>query len=250
MAAKSAGTDATYVYGVVRNGTLREIRAEGVGGARVELLESEGLAALVSAVPDEEFRVKRRDLHRHLEVLEEAFAKTTVLPCPFATVVASGDELEQGLLAERREELLSAIDHLDGKVQLNVKAVYAEEDLLREIVANDREVAELRETTKRLGRAGYYAQLDLGERVAAAVADRRARDTNRLLGELEQAAADVVVEEPHDAALKASFLVPRKQLKKFDQAIERIARREQPLLQFEVIGPLPPTSFADAYTGI
>ena len=57
------------------------------------------------------------------------------------------------------------------------------------------------------------------------------------------------MEQQQDAALKASFLVARKKLKKFDQAIEAMARREQPLLQFEVIGPLPPTAFAAAYAG-
>ena len=249
MTATSEGTAAAYVYGVVRSGALRRIEAEGVGGASVEQLESDGLSALVSAVPNTEVRVKRQDLHRHLQVLEEAFATTTVLPCPFATVVASNEELENDLLIERRKELLSAIDQLEDKVQLNVKAVYAEEELLRQIVTSNAEVARLRETTKRLGRAGYYAQLELGELVAAAVADCRARDADRLLGELEPMAADAVVEQQRDAALKASFLVPRKKLKKFDQAIETIARREQPLLQFEVIGPLPPTAFAAAYAG-
>ena len=133
---------------------------------------------------------------------------------------------------------------------MNLKAVYVEEELLRDIVTTDPQVARLREATKRLGKAGYYAQLELGELVAAAVADRRARDADRLLVELEGSAADVAVEEPREAAIKASFLVGRKQLGQFDKAVERMARREQRLLQFEVIGPLPPTAFASAYSGM
>jgi Gas vesicle synthesis protein GvpL/GvpF len=208
------------------------------------------LTALVSPVADQELRVKRQDLKRHLAVLEEAFATTTILPCPFATVIASNEDLEEDLLVARRDELLSAIDELDGKVQLNVKAVYDEERVLREIVATNAEVARLRETTKGVGQAGYYAQLELGELVAQAVADRRMRDEARLVGELETAAADLFVEEDREAALKASFLVPRKGLKKFDRLLEELAQREQPFLQFEVIGPLPPTAFAAAYAGV
>jgi len=242
-------TSALYVYGIVRSGALRKLDAEGVGGAPVEQVEGDGLAALVSPVPTTELRVKRRDLHRHLRILEDAFETTTVLPCPFATV-ASSDEVANGLLVERRDELLSALDRLDGMVQMNVKAVYVEDELLRDILKSNPQVAHMRERTQGSGNAGYHAQLQLGELVAGAVADRRVRDGERLLGELARSAADVVVEEQHDAALKGSFLVPRARLGRFDKALEDIARREQPLLQFDVIGPLPPTAFASAYTGI
>jgi Gas vesicle synthesis protein GvpL/GvpF len=246
----SEETTAVYVYGVVRSGTLRKIKAEGVGGAAVELLESGGLTALVSPVADEELRVKRQDLNRHLAVLEEAFATTTILPCPFATVIASNADLVQNLLVAGRDDLLSAIHELDGKVQLNVKAVYDEEQVLREIVATNAEVTRLRESTRRLGQAGYYSQLELGELVARAVADRKMQDEARLAGELETAAFDLLIEEDQAAAFKASFLVPRKELKKFDRLLQEIAKREQPFLQFEVIGPLPPTAFAAAYAGV
>ena len=49
---------------------------------------------------------------------------------------------------------------------------------------------------------------------------------------------------PEGAALKASFLVDRKRLARFDDALEKIAASAQPLLRFDVIGPLPPTAFA------
>jgi hypothetical protein len=246
---QAAATSDLYVYGIVRSGALRKVETEGVGGADVEQVKRDDLAALTSAVPTTELRVKRRDLHRHLQVLEEVFEKTTVLPCPFATVVAT-DELADGLLVERREELLSALDRLDDKVQMNVKAVYVENELLRNIVETEPEVARLRESTNALGDAGYYAQLQLGELVAAAVGARRERDGERLLRELADTAVDVAVEDVRDTALKASFLVPRRGQRRFDETLEAVARREQPLLQFEVIGPLPPTAFASAYAGV
>jgi hypothetical protein len=248
-AATSAVYVHVYVYGVVRSGALRKIKAEGVGGAAVEQVERDDLAALTSALPTTELRVKRRDLHRHLQVLEEVFETTTVLPCPVATVAAT-DELADGLLVERREELLSALERLDDKVQMNVKAAYVENELLREIVETEPDVARLRESTKAVGDAGYYAQLQLGELVAAAVGGRRERDGDRLLRELAGTAADVAVEDRQDTAFKASFLVPRAGLRRFEETLETIAHREQPLLQFEVIGPLPPTAFASAYAGV
>jgi Gas vesicle synthesis protein GvpL/GvpF len=249
QAQETQETSTVYVYGIVRDGAVRKVKTEGVGGGIVEQLERDGLAALVTALPTTELRVKRRDLDRHLRVLEEVCETATVVPCSFATVAAS-DEIANGLLVDRRGELLSALDSLDGKIQMNVKAVYAEEELLRDIVATNPEVAGLRASTKAGRQAGYHVEVQLGEVVAAAVADRRQRDAERLVRELAASAADVVVDEPGPTAFKGSFLVSRASLSRFDKEVEAIARREQPLLQFEVIGPLPPTAFASAYAGV
>jgi uncharacterized protein with PIN domain len=213
------------------------------------MVERDGLAALITTLATTELRVKRRDLDRHLGVLQEVLEKATVVPCSFATVAAL-DEVTNGLLVDRREELLSALDRLDDKVQMNVRAVYMEEELLRDIVKTNPQVAALRASPKSGKKAGYHAQLQLGELVAAAVADRRERDAQRLVRELAGSAADVVVEEPGEAAFKGSFLVSRASLDRFDEDVEAVARHEQPLLQFEAIGPLPPTAFASAYAGI
>jgi len=242
-------TSAVYVYGIVRSGAVGDVKSEGVGGGAIEQVEREGLAALVTPLPTTELRVKRRDLNRHLRVLEEVLETATVVPCSFATISAR-DDITNGLLVDRRAELRSALDRLDGKVQMNVKAVYVEEELLREIVKTNPQVAGLRDSARTGRKRGYHAQLELGELVAAAVADRRQRDAGRLARELAASAADVVVDAPDGAALKFSFLVSRARLDRFDKDVEAIAEREQPLLHFEVIGPLPPTAFASAYAGV
>src|SRR2546421_7791218 len=127
MPPSAATSTAVYVYGVVRAEDLPAVSAEGVAGTSVELLEREGLAAVVSRLPTRDFRVKRRDLDRHLRVLEEAFEETTIVPCPFGTVLLSEADVEAALLSGRREELVAALRRLDGMVQLNVKGVYDEE---------------------------------------------------------------------------------------------------------------------------
>jgi hypothetical protein len=237
----AATATGVYVYGVVRAEELPAVSAEGVAGTSVELLEHAGLAALVSKLPPGDLRVKRRDLQRHLGVLEEAFSETTILPCPFGTVLVSEADVETALLSEQHDQLQAVLRRLDGMVQLNVKGVYDEELLLRELVSGDPEVARLRAAS------GYHAKVRLGELVAALVAERRDADAARLVAELSTIAEDVVVEPAGEyIAFKASVLVPRKRLERFDARLEQIARAEQPLLQFEVIGPLPPTAFAAA----
>jgi hypothetical protein len=248
---EAARAQPVYVYGFVRSGALPPLREEGIGDSAVAVVEGEGVAALVSPVAGADVRLRRRDLHAHLRVLEAAFDSTTILPCPFGTVVSSVAELEERVLAGAREDLLAGLARLDGTVQMNVKASYDEEALLREIVATDPQVAALRERTRVADEAAYYDRLWLGEIVAARITERAEGDGERLVRALAAAAIDVADEQPAaGSAMRASFLVARDSLDRFDAMLEALARQEQPLLRFEAIGPLPPTVFAAAYAGM
>jgi hypothetical protein len=247
MAASMTSTG-VYVYGVVRADGLPAVSAEGVAGATVELLERDGLAAIVSRLPGE-FRVKRRDLQRHLHVLEEAFAETTVVPCAFGTVLVSEADVEEALLSGRRDPLQAALARLDGMVQLNVKAVYDENELLRRLISGNPEVAKLREESGKLGDAGYYQRVRLGELVAGLVEESRRQDADAILAAVSGTVEDVALDDPGEYdALKGSFLVDRKRVDRFDSKLEELAAKLQPVARLEVIGPLPPTAFAASAT--
>jgi hypothetical protein len=208
-------------------------------------VESGRLGALVSPLPVEGLRLRRADLRAHLAVLERACERTSVVPCRFGMVVEDADALRRELLDARADELEAALTRLEGRVQLNVRVDFDEQEVLREVVAGDPEVAELRRRTRELGDAGHFARIRLGELVARALEDRRERDAGLILAALEAAAEDVVVGEPGElGVLKASFLVADQ--KAFDRTLERLAREHAPRLHFESIGPLPPSAFAEA----
>ena len=169
----------------------------------------------------------------------------TIVPCAFGTLLPSEEAVRRDLLVARGEELIDALRRLEGFVQLNVRVLYDEDVLLREIVSNEPEVARLREQTRKLGDAGYYERIKLGEHVAAAVATRRGHDANALYDRLAPLAADFVPDEPGEGvALKASFLVERRALGAFERELDAVAREHGTRLVVESIGPLPPTAFA------
>jgi hypothetical protein len=235
-----------YVYGVVRRGALSDTRGEGIRGAPLELLERDRLAVLVSSLPEDGLRVRRQDLLRHLRLLEEVFAETTVVPCAFGTVVSSREAAEEHLLVERRDELNALIERLEGRVQMNVKIAYDEDRVLAEIVDAEPEIARLREATRRRGDAAYYDNIRLGELIAAALAARRAHDADRFVHRLADHAEEAVVDDSTDETLvlKASFLLSAKRLNDFNAELDALAASEAPRIRLEAIGPLPPTAFA------
>ena len=237
-----------YVYGVVSADSGLSIREPGVADQRVELVAHDGIAAVVSSFPADDPRVRRRDLVAHLQTLERIFERTTVAPCPFGTVLGSPGDVEEHFLAPRRDELRSLLTRLEGHAQMNVKAEYDEEAVLRELVADDPDVAAAREHAKGLGSAAYYENIRLGELVSARLAHRRAQDAERISARLSGLAAATVEEPVNESELlvfKGSFLVGQARFAEFDRALDELAAAESGRLRFEAIGPLPPTAFAN-----
>jgi hypothetical protein len=236
-----------YVYGVVAAGAALPLDATGVAERQLELVEHDALAAVVSDFPADRFRIRRRDMLAHLRSLEKIFEAATVAPCSFGTVMRSRDDVERQFLAPRSAELRRLLERLEGHVQMNVKAQYDEEAVLRDVVASDRDVAYARERTKALGAAGYYENIRLGELVAARLAARRARDAEHIESRLAAVAAESAPDPADDDELlvyKGSFLVRRDRLLQFDSVLEELAGADPEQIRFESFGPLPPTAFA------
>lgn len=236
---------------MVRAGGFTSLPDTGVADAALAVIEHEGLAAIVSGLPAGELRVRRRDLVSHLRILEHVFERETVVPFAFGAVVSSEQVLVSEVLGTRRGELVDLLERLDGRVQLNVKVIYDEEEALREVLASEPDVQRQRERVRRLGEAAHFENIRLGELVAEALEARRADDAERVLARLASEAEDLVVEDAASdpaVVVKASFLVERARFERFDAALEELAGREAPRLRFESIGPLPPTAFASVRT--
>ncbi len=202
------------------------------------------LAALTTTLASSPFRARRRDLRSHLDVLEAAFAETTVVPCAFASVLPTHAAVHDELLEARGQDLLALLERLDGRAQLNVKVGYEEEAVLRELVEADPEIARLNARTR--DAPGAYAErVRLGDLIASALAARRSRDAEQIVDAVAGIADDV---QPNRAelpiVLKASFLVRRERLDRFHAALEKLAAERATTMRFESVGPLPPTAFA------
>lgn len=247
MAVAEKSAKPRYVYGVVR-GDGSPPAVEGIAGADLELVAADDVAALTSVAPDAYLEAGREELFTHSRVLEAALEKGTVLPMRFGVVLPDADTLRERLLDEHHDELTAQLAEMDGKVEFSVKGLYDEAAVLREIVAADREVAQLREAIAGKPEAAtYFERIRLGELVAAAFAARAEHDAATIVEELRPHAVAVSVGDPlHERmAVNASFLVERKALDKFDAAVEAVGKREAARMRIRLTGPLPPHSFVE-----
>lgn len=243
---------ATYVYGVVSADAAPRIDAPGVGGeGAVRTVTADGLSAIVSDVESDYVRATRDDLQRHMAVLEQAAATTTVVPLRFGTAMPSDDVVRTELLQGRSEEIRRLLSQLEGRIELSLNGTY-EERVLGEVVAGNREVAALRERVRgRDEAATYYDRIRLGELVANAMAARREQDAERVLATLRPLADDVHLGElTHErSVLSAAFLVRRDRLEEFDRAADEVARQHRERIRFRYAGPLPPYDFVGQQEG-
>jgi hypothetical protein len=241
-----APTQPVYVYGVVRDDIASLPDGTGVAGGDVGVVRFEGLAALTSPVDTAHVRARRKDLLAHSDVLGSVLEHGTVIPLQFGIVLEDEDAVVSQLLRPRKRELEKLLRELDGRVELSVKAFYLEEAILAEIVHEDRRVARLREATRTgPGAATYGARIELGELIAGELRSRGQRDGRAVLDRLAPLAKAVQVagEPVEHEVLRASFLVERKRVSAFDDAVNDIARGQDGRMRFKYLGPLPPHSF-------
>jgi len=243
-----AGMTAKYVYGVMRPGTLRAVKSPGVNGGKVYALDQDDLAALVSDVPPGPLTGTKDDVLAHSRVLEEVVASAPVLPMRFGVVMDDADALRERLLDAHGDELRELLGSLGGVVQLRVRVLYVDDAGLREIVGENREIAQLRESLRgKPDDATYYDRIRLGELIAQELESKRAQDGDAALKRLEPLCVDHVRESAVHEQMVAnvSMLVERARLDEVGRELEKIALEIAPRLALRTVGPLPPYSFVE-----
>ena len=240
-------SEAVYVYGVLAAADAASLTTTGVEDSPVRAVQSGDIAALVSDVAGGALAAAR-EVRAHWRVLEAASEQTTVLPVRFGTVMEDDDAVREQLLADGAERLNALLQQLTGRVQLTVRGTYAEDALLRSVVAGSREIATLRERVRRLPEAaGYYERIRLGELIAAEVERQRAVDAAHAYERLGSFAAAARAEAPGaHGAFHIAFLVERAGVDALSAAVGELVEELGDRVAIRYVGPLAPYSFAEA----
>lgn len=236
-----------YVYGILEAGATAP-SGRGIANAPLRLVSGPTASALVSDLPAEELHLGREEMLAHARVLEEALTHGTVLPMRFGVLMDGPDDVRQRLLDGHDAELSEQLKRLEGKVELHVRGVYEEDPLMREVVRDNPEIAQLRlKLQSHPAEATYHRRIELGELVAEEVERKRDADAEHVIDSLAPYALAFDIGTPaHErVALNAAFLVARDRVRQFDDALEDIARGQAGRIRFKCTGPLPPHSFVE-----
>lgn len=237
-----------YVYGMLSAQETAACMASlgaGIAARSVGVLLAEDLVALVSEPPSDTIARSRRNMLDHTSVLERAMQHATVLPLRFGTIAPSETALRACIAANRtafRKELRS----IEGRVELGLKASWRKESIFADIVERDQALRQLRDKLQsRPAGETYYERIELGRRVEAALAGRRAAEQAAILGELTPLAErhESLRVHDEDMILNHAFLLPRGSEPAFDAAVARLTEKSGSRLEFRYVGPVPPFNF-------
>ncbi|HKP85913.1 MAG TPA: GvpL/GvpF family gas vesicle protein [Blastocatellia bacterium] len=262
---------AFYLYCIGESGQLRPlIEGETPGaietGARIEMIEASGLAAIASEVPLDDYGedalaerlgdpswTALRAI-RHEQVAEHFARLASVIPLRFGTIYTKRERVEQ-MLSENREGLLEIINRLRGREEWGVN-VYVKRAALKEAVTTIS--PRLRELGERAAAASPGQAYLIRKEIEALRADEARAQTRRVTAEIERelarfgaASARLRVtkdeaSEHGEVAAKLVFLVPRSGFDEFRAAAEKMAEQYAASgFKLELTGPWPGYNFAD-----
>jgi Gas vesicle synthesis protein GvpL/GvpF len=236
-----------YVYGITDAEVDLPESLTGIDGKPVSLVAHGRVAALVSDLAADRPLGTRDDLMGHQGVLEQVVdSGGNVLPFRFGGALTDRDAVVEELLTPHEETFAEQLERLRGHVQMRVKARYVEDAVLREMVQEEPEIAELNQRVRELPEdAAYYDRVRLGELIAQGFTRRRQQDGQGLLDTLAPRAAAVSQRElsREDDVLDAGFLIDRKEREAFEKLVEKVGEDNSTRIRLRLAGPLPPYDF-------
>jgi len=237
-----------YLYAIIGTNEERNFGPIGLDGREVETIAYQDLSAVVSTVPLRKHEVSKANLLAHERVLERVMNEHTVLPVRYCTVAQNSEEIRQ-LLERRYQELEHLLRDLDGKVELGVKALWREMDLVfQEIVDENEAVKHLKaEIARKPSRQTHPQRIAIGKMVQAALEAKKECEGEQILWVLRRLAAEHRLNRTvgDRMFLNAAFLVDRAREKEFDDQMERLSLRYRERVKFAYVGPVPPYNFVN-----
>ena len=257
--------DVLWMYCVLRAEGVSAPEGAGVAGSAVEVVEQDGLAALVSRVPLAEFGEEqlRRNLNElawlervaraHEAVLERALAGATIAPLRLCTIY-QGPARVRTMLDAARARFLAVLDVLDGREEWGVKLLLDPAQVAAEARRRlpDAEAEDAQVAGRGEG-AGYMLRRRLERKVADAADELAAEIAHDVHTNLQNRAVDAVTRAPQnrelsghegDMALNAAYLVDADRVDALRELVGVLETQHREVgARIELTGPWPPYNF-------
>lgn len=245
------GRKGVYVYGIMPGDVEVESGTAGVGDppGEVRVVKHGDLAALVSDVNLDRPLGRAEDLFTHEELLDASAADVPVLPLRFGAVVTDDKAVAEELLGPHHDEFADALGQLEGRTEFVVQGRYVEDVILREVLAEEPDAAQLNDEIKDMDADATREQrMQLGEIISNAIEAKRQADTEALGNALSGQVANSVLRPPSSEldAVYAAFLVQTDKADALRQAVDRLADEWQGRIELRLLGPLAAYDFVGA----
>jgi len=223
-----------YAYCLADDIDVLEHPAQGISGAPVRLLKTEGFSVLLSDLDADVVQVTRDNALAHAAVVRSILDRATPLPFRFGTLVT--EQQLVNYLSARKPALETKLAEVRGCVEMSVK-------IIREPSAPEPEPdVNVNQGTGTSFLAQKRREILGGEQSAAEAATISTWLHDKVGGLIRQ--EQVTLRPTEKLILAAAHLVERSKVRKYRENMAQICR-SRPELHFLLSGPWPPYSFAN-----
>ncbi len=248
QAPESGQQRGVYTYCIVPADVEVTSDAQGIGDppSKVTVVRHKDIAALVSEIDLGRPLGTPDDLVAHEDLLDATAAAVPVLPVRFGAVLTDTDAVVEEFLAPYHDEFVAALKELEGLAEYLVRGRYQDQALMREILSEDPQIAQLRDAISgKPEEATRNERIAIGERINYAVEAKRTSDTQALVEALTPYAVKVIVREPtHEMdAAHLAILAETDREADLEGALEDAASDWAGRVKLSLRGPLAPYDF-------
>jgi hypothetical protein len=235
------------VYCVIRSEDPLRVGAIGLGTtpAEVHTVHYKDIAAVVSDTPIEVLDATRENVLAHERVNEVVMRDHTVIPMSFGTVFKTRDDITE-LLKGAYGAFTDVLLKMEDKVEFGLKVLWDRDEVIRQIEREDEDVRQLKGEIASQTGPTYFARVQYGRLVEAALQSRSERHVSEIFGLLRDVSVASRANKPigDKMIMNAAFLVARNREAAFDAKVKAIGAKYGHLT-FRYTGPWPPYNFVN-----
>ena len=236
-----------YVYCIIRSNEPLRFGPLGIGAdpADVHTIHYKDIAAVVSDTPIEVHDPTRENVLAHERVNETVMRKFTVIPMSFGTVFKTREDIIE-LLRSAYDAFHDVLVKMQDKLEFGVKVLWDREVMIRLIEEQDDDVRRLKNEISGQKGSTYFARMQYGRLVDAALQHLSEKYVNDLFEALRDVAVASRANKPigDKMIMNAAFLVARDRENAFDAKVKAIGAKYDHLT-FRYTGPWPPYNFVN-----
>ncbi len=236
-----------YVYCIIESAEPLGFGQIGIGAdpSDVYTVHYRNLGAVVSDAPLEVLDSTRENVLAHERVNETVMREHTVIPMSFGTIFKTREDIVE-LLRSAAEAFGDVLTKMQNKLEFGLKVLWDREQAIRQVEAEDEDIGRLKKEISSQKGPTYFARMQYGRLVDAALQARSERYVSSILDELHDVSVASRINKPigDKMIMNAAFLISRDHEGAFDARVKSIAGRFDKLT-FKYTGPWPPYNFVN-----
>jgi hypothetical protein len=236
-----------YVYCIIEAVDQLRFGSIGIGAqpSDVYTVHYRNLAAVVSDAPLEVLDSTRENVLAHERVNETVMREHTVIPMSFGTIFKTREDIVE-LLRSAAEAFGDVLNKMQNKLEFGLKVLWDRDQAIRELEKDDEDIGRLKLEISSQKGPTYFARMQYGRLVDAALQARSERYVAEILAELRDVSVASRINKPigDKVIMNAAFLISRDREAAFDARVKAVASRFD-RLTFKYTGPWPPYNFVN-----